>query len=95
MRYFAVFERPYSDARRPETLVRQWADGPPDDAEVLTDSGEWRPTRLLDEVVLGLTHDEVEPIMRPQARAFVDAWREAGHLAVVPPDLADPWTGAR
>lgn len=94
LRYAGVFERPYSDARHPETLIRHWSDGVRDDAEVLTDRGEWRPTRLLDEVVLGLTHDEVEPVTRAQARAFADAWRRDGRLAALPSDLADPPVGA-
>jgi hypothetical protein len=93
-RYAVVYERPYSGPERPETLVRHRGDDEPCEAEMLTVEGTWRPTSLLDDVHLGLAHDEVVAVMRPQARAFVDAWRAAGRLTAVPPGFDNDPTDA-
>jgi hypothetical protein len=93
-RYAVVYERPYSGPERPETLVRYPDEDEPGEAEMLTVEGTWRPTSLLDDCRLGLAHDEVVAVMRPQAQAFVDAWRVAGRLTAVPPGLDDHPTGA-
>lgn len=90
-RYAVVYERPYSGPQRPETLVRHRPDEEHGEAEMLTAEGTWRSTSVLEDVHLGLTHDEVAAVMRPQAQAqaYVDVWRAAGRLAAVPPGFED------
>lgn len=93
VRYGVVFERPYSDADRPETLVR-WRDGAGvgadptaevvPSAEVLTVEGIWRPTTLPDDALLGLTHDEVVPVGAARAQALMADWHRSGRLAPGP-----------